>query len=180
MYLRMYAAGFSLGMFIIECIMARFPLLKKRYRELEDPDEADDLVFDVPEDEEEEEEEPAPEQPVVETPVAAPVPAPAPEPEPSKPQPPTERTLRARSIKQRWIAISRAANAEEEIATTQAKTWAVRCPYCFESVEVEDGLTAVCPKCGKKFALKKSFRSLPAQASKIAKFADGETPKKQA
>lgn len=175
----LYAACVALGMFIIECIMVNFPRLKKCYRETAAPvEEPEALVYDVPEDEEEEA------APVVEEPAPAPVALPAPAPvveTPAEPAPVvlSERAVQARSVKSRWIEASRAARAEREnaAASTQPKIYSVRCPYCGQTVEVEDGIAADCPACGKKFALKKTLRNLPATPRPIAKFMETDETK---
>lgn len=175
----LYAAAIGLGLFIIECIMAKFPLVKKRYREQAQGEETpapveQPLVDDVPQEEstpaaqtETPAEQPAAAQTVESVSVVAPVAQPAAvqpvapvaaAPAPQAELPLSARAAQARKIKAQWIARSRAYAAEEAPQTAPAttQTHSVRCPYCFAIVEVDDGVAANCPCCGKKFALKKS------------------------
>lgn len=116
----LYATAIALGLFILECILRKRPLLKKRYREqTEEELDEDFLIYDV--DEEfpllsEEESEAASVAAPVEAPVAVPAAAtaavasqPAVAPAPKEKLPLSPRAVRAREVKEKWIAKSKTA-----------------------------------------------------------------------
>lgn len=100
----LYATAIALGLFIIECILRKRPLLKKRYREQSEEDSDEDLlIYDIGD-----------EAFVVPAlPAEEPAPASAPAPAPQVALPLSPRAAHAREVKEKWIAKARIAREEE-------------------------------------------------------------------